>query len=116
MKFIKLMILMLSGVYVNALNGRYCANLFGNVVNTSFVPKYVNASANVFGESAHCNFIPYVLDKNMSISLSSNQSSCLNKYLANFGACPCPPELIYQPRQHQIYVPSVYGVKKMLSK
>ena len=113
MNFIKFLLITISSVSAISLNGKYCANLFGNIVNTSFSDNYVNASANVFGEAASCNYIPYTLEKNMSITLPNNQSSCLNKYLNNFGACPCPPELIYQPKEHQIYVPSAYvGLKE----
>ena len=50
MNFIKFLLITISSVSAISLNGKYCANLFGNIVNTSFSDNYVNASANVFGE------------------------------------------------------------------
>ena len=81
------------------LNGKYCVNIFGNELNMTVNGNKSNISANVFGESLTCNDELFTFSNN-SLLFSQNKSDCLNKHLQDMGACPCPPDVKYDPKHN----------------
>ena len=81
------------------LMGKYCANIFGNELNISVNGNKSNISANIFGESLSCNDERFTFNNN-SLLFSQNKSDCLNKHLKDMGACPCPPDVKYDPKKN----------------
>lgn len=74
--------------------GKFCGNIIGNPINISFSKDNANVSIILFGESNICNNEKYKLYNNKVI-FSNATNDCLYTYLKTHGACPCPPDIIY---------------------
>ena len=101
-KIAKFFVLLLGSVF--SFDGNYCGNILGNTVRVNFDNHIANISANVFGQKAVCNNQAYNLSKDNDILFSEDQTTCLNTFLNQFGACPCPPNLQYMPKINTIFV------------
>ena len=91
----------------------YCGDVMGNHLHLHFntVNNTANISANVLGDTVSCNHEPYTFSKGRLL-FSSNQTDCLNNYLSEFGACPCPPNIFYDGHsdEFRIMVPNVENI------
>ena len=84
-----------SNILSNQFNGNYCGDIFGNNLIVGLKNNScANISANIFGIKLNCTDEKYVF-KNSHIYFSDNKTDCLNKQLSEYGACPCPPHIIY---------------------
>mgnify|MGYP001380779072 CR=1 FL=1 len=81
----------------------YCFNVLGNSVNLSFNQSSFNISSNIFGQQYICDNEHYEMEDN-NIMLNTSNSDCLNSVLAEQGACPCPPNLVYDDSKNIIIV------------
>lgn len=79
---------------IHPVNGKYCANIFGNTLNITLTDSYTNVSGNIFGNQISCPWQKYSFN-NTNIMLTQNKSSCINTNLQKNDACPCPPEMTY---------------------
>jgi len=73
---------------------KFCGSIIGNPINVSFSKDDANFSIILFGESNICNNEKYKIDNNKVI-FSNATNDCLYTYLKTHGACPCPPDIIY---------------------
>ena len=76
------------------INGKYCANIFGNTLNITLTDSYANVSGNIFGNQISCPWQEYRFN-DTNILLNNNKSSCVNSNLEKNNACPCPPDMTY---------------------
>jgi len=73
----------------STLYGKYCSNIFGNKLDISIL---INCNKELFNLS------------NNKLLFSNNQSDCLNINLKKFGACPCPPNIIYDNKSNSLEI------------
>lgn len=85
------------------LHGKYCGNIFGNEINITAIDNNSNISANVFGEQLNCRNEKFILNNN-TLLFTKNESDCLNKNLKDLGACPCPPNVIYDLKANKLEI------------
>ena len=85
--------------------GIFCDNVILNELslNLSISKNNANISAIVFGNHIHCTNEKYNYTSTNNIEFSKEPSDCLNKYLIDWGGCPCPPKVIYKNNTIQIY-------------
>ena len=84
-------------------HNNYCFNVLGNSVNLVFGKNSFNISSNIFGQQYNCFNEYYSMDGN-NLLLNSSGTDCLNSVLSEQGACPCPPNLIYNSNDNTIVV------------
>ena len=86
------------------INGSYCGNIYGNVLEVDFNSSLVNIRADVFGDRVQCLNEEYLYYRNGSVVFSHNQSDCLNRYLNEYNACPCPPKMTYNASNRELNI------------
>jgi hypothetical protein len=87
----------------STLYGKYCSNIFGNKLDISILNNTANISIDLFGKQINCNKELFNLSNN-KLLFSNNQSDCLNINLKKFGACPCPPNIIYDNKSNSLEI------------
>ena len=88
----------------NLPKGKYCGNIWGNTLNVSLSSANLsNISASLFGERINCNDEWYNYSK-QNIHFNSSSQDCLNQKLKSFGACPCPPKVLYESSQDSLII------------
>ena len=95
------------GTVINATqpDGKYCGNVIGNkfIMDVNPTSNLVNVSAYILGSQISCPNEPYQYNEsNFHIYLSEDQDDCINDNLKKHGACPCPPELVYDADDNQL--------------
>ena len=102
-----LIALALSDITVSQPAGKYCGDVLGNplTMNINTTDKIVNIAAHIFGSKLSCPKETYNYNKtNYQLNLPSNQNDCLNKVLTEYGACPCPPDVFYDPKTNELNI------------
>lgn len=86
-------------------NGLYCGDIYGNIVQMEVDSHthFVNVTAHILGSKISCPHEPYHYNTtNTHLYLPEDPSDCLNVNLKKHGACPCPPEIVYQATKNQL--------------
>ena len=105
--FIAFIALAFSSLTVSQPQGKYCGDIFGNslIIDLNTTQKFANITADIFGDSSNCPNEPYLYNKtSMKMNLPSNPNDCLNKILKQYGACPCPPDILFDPKKNTLNV------------
>ncbi len=87
--------------------GKYCGNIVGNQLNISMnqTSEIANISADVFGNNIDCPNEKYSLNQT-NVNFPKDKSDCLNKFLNQYGQCPCPPNIIYNQSNDELIIPN----------
>lgn len=75
--------------------GNFCGNVWGNPLNISLLnANTADVQAELFGKKCYCKNEHYNYE-NEHLYFTTNVSDCLNNNLKKWGACPCPPDVVY---------------------
>ena len=77
--------------------GKFCGYVWGNPLSISLYNNTANVSANILGTPASCNNEHYNFTGG-HLYFTKSSDDCLNKNLNKWGACPCPPDVVYNKK------------------